>query len=152
MWYQWQNGNVFIVTGWLCTTYTGSELQLNPTTIMSGASANISFTPPPVSLSPSQTCNLVQSRLQNSFHSKCFATDERLGMACYEYGDTHYCCNADRKNLKALSLQPLISLKDCKFDWGLELTARLQTHFTLCLNQFVLPAPVIKKLFSPGVH
>ena len=77
--------------------------------------------------------------------------DEMLGMACYKYGDTHY-CNADRKNLKALSLQPLIPLKDCKIDWGQELTARLQTHFTLCLNQFALPAPVIKKLFSLGVH
>lgn len=57
--------------------------------------------------------------------------------------------NADRKNVKVLSLQPLISLKDCKFDCGLELTARLQTHFTLCLNQFTLPDPVIKKALPP---
>lgn len=55
LWYQSQNGNIFY-SGRLSVQQihrnVGSELQLNPTAFMSGASASISFRPatPPVSL------------------------------------------------------------------------------------------------------
>lgn len=69
----------------------GSELQLNPTTFMSGASANISFTPatPPAPLSFSLKSNIQSSKeAENIFflHCKCFAADNMLEMAGYEYG------------------------------------------------------------------
>lgn len=153
MWYQWQNGNVFIVTLPLC-----GELQSTPTAFMSGACANISFT----LVKPhneARSLFYLESNMQSPREAAnlSFTLSGSPQKKCWKWHVVSTVTlitgvNAARKNLKASSLQPLISLKDCTFDCALEFTAWLQTHFTLCLNQFTLPDPVIKKSSSHLVY